>query len=209
MPFRRQEVMGTNRKTQNRTDRTAVLVNLIDGLNKHASVLTSLVISGTALQTTDIIQKLQALVTTAQAVDTTRAAWRSAVAADKTDRDQQQTFIAGVQKAVRVAFGNRVDTLADFGLPQPKARTPLTPEQKQAAAAKAKATRAARHTMGAKQKAAITGEMVATTPAPGGANPPGAGGAATQAPGVATTPTAPVQTAPNAPTNPAGSATKQ
>ncbi len=80
------------------------------------------------------------------------------MAADKTDRTQQQTFVAGVQKAVRVAFGNRVDTLADFGLPLPKTRTPLTPEQKQAAVAKAKATRAARHTMGAKQRVAITGE---------------------------------------------------
>ncbi len=163
-------VVATSRKTQNRTDRTAALVNLADGLTKHASVMTTLVISGTVVQTTDIIKRLQALVTTAQAVDTTRAAWRSAVAADKTDRTQQQTFVAGVQKAVRVAFGNRVDTLADFGLPPPKPRTPLTPEQKQASAAKAKATRAARHTMGAEQKAAITGEVSPATTTAGQAS---------------------------------------
>jgi hypothetical protein len=64
-----------------------------------------------------------------------------------------------------VAFAGSIDTLADFALKARKPRTPLTPEQKAAAVAKAEATRAARHTMGPKQKAAIKGTVPATAPA--------------------------------------------
>jgi hypothetical protein len=53
--------------------------------------------------------------------------------------------------------GGSIDTLADFGLKPRKTRTPRTPEQKAASVAKSLATRAARHTMGSKQKAKVTG----------------------------------------------------
>jgi hypothetical protein len=46
-----------------------------------------------------------------------------------------------------------------FGKQPPKARAPRTAEQKAEAAAKAKATRAARHTMGKNQKKAIKGQV--------------------------------------------------
>jgi hypothetical protein len=64
-----------------------------------------------------------------------------------------------VTNALRITAPHRADwtcacgaSLADFGLNPKKARTPLTIEEKAAAAAKRKATRAARHTMGSKQK---------------------------------------------------------
>ena len=65
-----------------------------------------------------------------------------------------------------MAYGGDPAALADFGLPVRK-KGVLTPAQKLASAAKARATRLARHTMGSKQKAAITGAPApaVTTPA--------------------------------------------
>jgi len=63
---------------------------------------------------------------------------------------------------VKVTFGNQPDALADFGLAPPKARAPMTAEQKAVAAAKRKATRVARGTLGKKQKKAVKGAVTAT-----------------------------------------------
>jgi hypothetical protein len=63
-----------------------------------------------------------------------------------------------MRQALLVAFADQVDVLADFGLTGRKTRV-VTPEEKVTAAAKARATRAARHTMGKRQKAAIKGAL--------------------------------------------------
>jgi hypothetical protein len=56
---------------------------------------------------------------------------------------------------------------AKYGITPDHEPTPLTVEQKAAKVAKAKATRAARHTLGPKQKKAITGATPQTPPAKG------------------------------------------
>jgi hypothetical protein len=56
-------------------------------------------------------------------------------------------------------FASDAAALADLGLKPPKARAPLTAEQKAAAKAKAKATRIARGTTGPKAKKAIKGNV--------------------------------------------------
>ena len=66
-----------------------------------------------------------------------------------------------------MAFAGQVDTLADFGLTA-RAKHVATPEEKLASTDKAKATRAARHTMGSKQKAAIKGTVGRGRPERGG-----------------------------------------
>ena len=72
--------------------------------------------------------------------------------------------MAALVAFVKVTFGNTPDVLADFGLKPNKARTPLTISQKAAASAKRAATRAARHTMGPKQKKDIKGTVAPTEP---------------------------------------------
>jgi hypothetical protein len=57
-------------------------------------------------------------------------------------------------------------SLADFGLQPPKARAPLTSEQKTAATVKAIATRKARGTTSKKQKLAISGHVIGVTVTP-------------------------------------------
>jgi hypothetical protein len=151
-----------NPKITNRIGQETANQKLIDGFNKHAATLPSIVIDGTTYKTTDVVTILQGLVNSAKAVVSSRATWQTNVAADIDERAKQKTFLSGVRQSLLVAFGGSIDVLADFGLTPHKARTPLTPAQKQAASAKADATRAARHTMGSKQKAQITGTSVAS-----------------------------------------------
>jgi hypothetical protein len=190
--------MGANTPKNNRTDQTVADQKLIDGLNKHASTITALVIGGTSLSTSAIIAQLQTRIDAAKAVSTTRATWQSAVKAEKNERAASRTFISGLKQALLVAFAGQIDALADFGLTPRKPRV-LTPQQKTAAAAKAKATRAARHTMGKVQKSKITGVTAAAaasgSPAPG-PTPTTAGPSPAPAPVVAHA--APVEPAPAA-----------
>ncbi len=157
--------MGTNTPKNNRKDETAAWQHLIDGLNKHAATITSMVIAGASMTTKDIVGSLQSRIDTAKAAQSTRATWLAAVQADRDDRDKTKTFVSGLKQALLVAFAGQIDTLADFGLTGRKPRV-ATPEEKLAAAAKAKATREARHTMGKNQKAAIKGTVTPTAPAP-------------------------------------------
>ncbi len=181
--------MSTKSKA-NRAQQQAADQALIAGLAKHSSTVPSLVIGGTSFTTAAIIGLLQARLATGSAVLTTRASWESAVQTDRDERTKTQQFVSGVRQAVQVAFAGSIDQLADFGL-KPRKVTTRTPDEKAAAVAKAKATRAARHTMGPKQKAAIKGTVPATAPATPPAAP--APTATPAAPPAATaTPTAPV-----------------
>ena len=190
--------MGSNTPKKNRNDETAADQNLIDGLNKHAATIPSIVIGGASITTKDIVATLQSRIDSAKAAPSTRATWQAAVQADRAERDKTKTFVSGLRQALLVAFAGQVDTLADFGLTARKPRV-VTPEQKLAAAAKAKATRAARHTMGKKQKAAIKGTVAPTAPAPAAPSAPTPNPTPPAAPAPAPVPPAPVQAAPTAP----------
>jgi len=77
-------------------------------------------------------------------------------------------------RAATVDSVPRTQTLADYGLKPPKAKTPQTSEQKAKAAAKLRATRIARGTTSKKQKAKIHGVVTATTGTPAAPpTPPG------------------------------------
>lgn len=77
-------------------------------------------------------------------------------------------------------YGNQPAMLGDFGV-SPRKTTKLTPEQEVQAIAKRKATRAARHTMGAKQKLAVKGVVADPVEGPA-AVPANAGTGATPKP---------------------------
>ncbi|MGO9838035.1 MAG: hypothetical protein ACLP1X_27960 [Polyangiaceae bacterium] len=140
--------------------------SLLDGLNKHGQSLPPLLIGGRPLQATDLIAMLQGRIDAAGAAEATKASWLTAVKADYDERAKTRTAVSGLRQALHIAFDGSIDVLADFGL-APRKVAVMTPEQKTAATAKAKATRAARHTMGKRQKAEITGtasEVVTATP---------------------------------------------
>jgi hypothetical protein len=185
--------MATNTPKKNRVDQIAADQKLIDGLTKHASTITSLVIDGVTMATKDIIAELQARIAASNAAQTTRATWQAAVAADVAERVKTQTFASGLRQTLMVAFAGQIDALADFGLTLRK--TPvLTPAEKTARTAKALATRAARHTLGKVQKSKITGDSPVTPPTATAPTPAG------PAPAPVVAPATPVPPAPAAPT---------
>jgi hypothetical protein len=200
--------MSSNVPKKNQTDQTVADQKLIDGLTKHAATLPSIVIAGTSTTTAAIVAKLQARIAAISTVQTTRATWRAAVQAERTEVAATKAFVSAVRQALLVAFTGQVDVLADFGLTARKVRV-VTPEEKVAATAKRAATRAARHTMGSKQKAAIKGTVATTTPVT--AAPPVATSIATPAAppaaGPTPTPAAPQPTAPAAPASPVAAPT--
>ena len=187
--------MGNNTPKKNRNIELAAEQTLVDGFNKHPSLIPALVINGVSQTPQQIVGTLNSRIDSAKAVVTTKATWRATIEADKALRDATKTLVSGVRESLVVAFGSQIAVLADFGL-TPKAKAVLTPEQRLARAAKAKATRAARHTLGSKQKAAIKSTVtpiVTVTTAP--ATPPSP--VTPQATPV--TPVTPVATSPAAP----------
>jgi hypothetical protein len=166
--------MATKSKS-NRSQQQTGDQHLIDGLTKHASTLPSLTFVGESHPTAAIIAVLQTRIASANAVSPAKATWQSTVQADRDERAKTTAYVSGLRQALQLAFAGSVDALADFGLKRRKQTAPRTPEQKAAAVAKAKATRAARHTMGSKQKAKVKGAVPQTAPAsppPAAATPP-------------------------------------
>jgi hypothetical protein len=160
----RQIIMGINTPKRNRIDQTTAEQTMIDGFNKHAAAVPIIVVDGAIMTSKDIVDELQSRIDTARAALSSRATWQTAIRTDRTKRDTTRTFMSGVKQGLLAAFSEHLDTLADFGLTA-RAKHVMTPEEKLAATAKAKATREARHTMGSKQRAAIKGTVPSTEPA--------------------------------------------
>jgi hypothetical protein len=152
-------------KIANRNTQQASEQKLIVGLQKHEQTMPSLTIGGTLYKTPDVVSVLQALINSAQTVISSKATWQANIVMDDNVRAKNKAVLSGLRQSLLVAFGNSVDVLADFGMTPRKVPAARTPEEKAAVTAKAAATRAARHTMGKKQKAQIKGS--AAPPAPG------------------------------------------
>jgi len=148
----------SSRNRVNRSESRAADASLGVGLAKHEATLASFMIAGKAVKTADVLTALQSRQNSANAVDTARATWQAAVATQRNVLEQSNALVSGVKQSLHVMFAGSPDTLADFGL-TPRKRTAVSPGVKVAAAVKAKATRAARHTQGSKQKAAIKGAL--------------------------------------------------
>jgi hypothetical protein len=162
---------------------------LIDGLEKHQANLSSLLIAGTTIPTTSIITTVQSRIAARTNTAAALTAYHTALAAEEATIAQSKAVVSGTKQAIKVMFAGQLGTLSDFGMTAPKTRAPLTPAEKIASAAKAKATRAARHTMGPKAKAKITGATAAPVAAEAPEAPEAAEVVAPAAPAVAAAPT--------------------
>jgi hypothetical protein len=120
-----------------------------------------------------LIQLFQGQIDAVSGVSATKGTWLNAIQKEKDLRVKVASIVTGLKAYVLQAFPGNTEALADFGFAAKKKATPKTAEQKAVIALKAKATRAARHTMGSKQKLAVTGTVPATVPAtPAPAVPP-------------------------------------
>lgn len=138
-------------KTKGKGAVVAFAEQLIAGTNKHLANTAQVLLAGGSYAPAQVTAQLQALVNLRTEVDAAKASTKAKLAVEKADMPELRIFMNAFVTFVKAAFGTAPDVLADFGL-HPKARTQLTAEAKTAAAAKRKATRAARHTTSAKQK---------------------------------------------------------
>jgi hypothetical protein len=172
--------MGTNssRLMMQTNDR-----KMSDAILVHLANVASLPVGNAVMTPAQIAQIFKDRVATNQAVLDATAKRVEALQADRDKRAQTGPVTNAVRRIVQGMFAQSPAILADFGLTPLKAGT-RTVETKSAALVKAKATRAARHTMGSKQRAKIMGETASAStgsPAtPGSA--PAAGTAAPQVP---------------------------
>jgi len=159
---------------------------LIAGTTKHFPS-GSFTIGNTTYTSASLILVFQGLANAMLSRNAAESGAKDALKAEQAAQTQTGPIIQAYERLVLAAFANATQTLADFGLTPPKARTPLTVQQLAARTAKAKATRIARGTTSKKQKLAIKGDVtgVTVTPvtAPTAAKPP---------------PAQPVSTAPSA-----------
>ena len=169
----------------NRSTIEAHDAQVIVGIKKDLPNVSSLPLAGTTYTMTALEQLIQSRIDAANGVVNARANWIHAAATYKALNTQVTQVVRALRQYVINAFGQNSPTLADFGFTPPKKAT-LTPEQKTAKAAKAKATRVARGTKGKKQKAVIKGTVPTTEPA---TTPPAAPAPATAAPSVPAAPT--------------------
>lgn len=124
--------------------------------------LTAMGVMGKTYAIADLVTKLTAYLSLVQAVLKAQNAVVVAENALAPVAGELTQFVQQTAKSIKGALGDQSAALAGYGLKAAKVAAPLTVAQEQAKVAKMKATRAARHTMGSKQKAQIKG----TVPAP-------------------------------------------
>jgi len=147
--------------TLNKQKQLARDQSLIVGIPKRMASAQFLV-NETTYTVAQAVTLLQGRVTAATSMVIAKAAYQAAAKAADVAESTTAATVSGLIEVIYVAYGDDPAALADFGLPARK-KGVMTPAQRLAASAKAKATRAARHTMGPKQKAAITGTVPAVT----------------------------------------------
>jgi hypothetical protein len=139
-----------------RSDQIAADQALLAGVQKFLVQYPSLTVGSQSMTPAAIVTALQNRINANLAVQTAESARTAAVKANLDERAQTATFESGLRQMVQGMFSQSPDTLAVFGL-KPRKSVKKTVATKAEAVAKTKATRAARHTMGSKQKLEITG----------------------------------------------------
>ena len=194
--------MGTsNSSSYSKGTVAALATQLIAGTQKHFATIVTLMFASGSFTPAQVVAQLQQLATLRTDVETARAALQAKLAAETVQAPALLTFMRAFVQFVKTTFSKSPDVLADFGLQPNKAKTPLTVEQKAAAAAKSKATRSARGTKGSKQKLEITGDVTGVVVTPVTAATPAAtavtGTNGTNAPATNQAPGAPAASTPH------------
>jgi hypothetical protein len=153
--------MTTNIIKQTRVNNVDSLQKLVDGYTKYAATAPSVVLAGVTLKPGDIVAKLQGAIDQSKAVTSAAANWHSQIATERNVAQQIKPLLLLVRRTLELAYSSQLDALADFGV-APRKSAVVSPQTRAAAALKAKATRAARGTLGKKQKASITAPVVVT-----------------------------------------------
>ena len=128
------------------------------GVDKHFGNVT-ITLRGAPFTAAQITTQLDLLETMRIDVETAKALVKAKIAVEQSKTPALRALVTALVSYVKGAYDGSPDVLADFGI-NPKQRAPMTIEAKAAAAAKRKATRAARRTMGPVQKRQVKGDVV-------------------------------------------------
>jgi len=138
---------------------------MVDGLTTNPPPgLTQLAAGGKVSALPALTTELQGYLDLYQAADDALKAYEKAILARDTQAPMIRPRFEDIRTAVKSAIGRKNPDLGKFGMTPAKTPAPLTAEQKVARAAKAIATRLARHTVGPKKKKAIKGLPPAASP---------------------------------------------
>jgi hypothetical protein len=137
--------------------------SLITGMKaKFPNGAATLEVGGVTITVDGTIANLQALVDNRAAVTATRAAAKAKVAEENAKMPTLLAFMRALVNVIRASLGTDAAALAVFDLEPPKARVPMTAEEKAVAVAKRDATRAARGTTGPRKRKTVHGNVHAT-----------------------------------------------
>ena len=149
-----------------------VIINLEESVIAALAKLApdaSLPVAGKLVPSKDLQAHLQAHVDTLNAVKDARAKFSQLVARERTQRPEVGPELAGIRNHAAALYGELSPEFASFGF-TPRKAPQRTVESKAGAAAKLRATRVARHTMGKRQRAAIHGAAPTNAPSNGAAD---------------------------------------
>jgi hypothetical protein len=144
--------MSTNRNTIQARD-----AQIIAGIGKRLQNVPTVLLSGTAYTPAQLSALFQSQLTLATNIAALRAQLTDAVQTDRVLTKQLNALAKSLKGYVENTFGNTSTALGDFGYSPTKAPGPKDPVTKVVAAAKARATREARGTMGSREKEQIKG----------------------------------------------------
>ena len=154
----------------------ALAQRMLAGVKKHYASAGTMTFGSATFTPAEVEAFLQTFIDLRAEVEAAQALTRTKLMAEEAEGPILRSRMVTLAAFVRVAHGNSPDVLADFGLEPRKVAAPPTIEKQAEAAAKRKATRAARHTMGKRQKKAVKGTLTTIVHAPG--SPPSPSGTA-------------------------------
>ncbi|MGH7437464.1 MAG: hypothetical protein ACRENE_17440 [Polyangiaceae bacterium] len=137
---------------------------ILDGIQKHLQGVSGVPLAGATYAPADLVKLIESRASQIGVVSAAEATWHAAIAEERELNAKLAPLIRGLHQYVFNVFGPASPVPADFGFTATSSR-PLTPDQMVARAAKAKATREARHTMGKVQKRKVTGTTAAAAAA--------------------------------------------
>jgi hypothetical protein len=139
------------------TARSAAATAVLRGITKRLVAGKTYSVDGKTYSPKEIAARYQAYLDALEGLRSARAALRLAVANERKVARQLAALTVGLKTMLTVQFGTSNVVLADFGWSVPKKPGPKTVAGKVAGAAKARATRAARKTMGKRQREKVKG----------------------------------------------------
>jgi hypothetical protein len=152
--------MSSTSTQRTKSSVSAQATQLIAGVQKHLSTVTSFMLESTAYTPAEITAALNQLVALFAAVETARSVVAAKLAQEKAQAPALRSTMAALVSFVKVSFAGSPDVLADFGVQPKKVATKPTTEEKVVAVAKRASTRKARGTTGPKAKLAVKGNVV-------------------------------------------------